>query len=49
MAEQQSIPDSPTPHEMGHHMRDYGRFTTMFKWGAILSFLTGLIVIVFVL
>ena len=43
------VPHSPTEHEMTHHVRDYGRFVGMMKWGAIISFLTGLFVMAFVL
>lgn len=49
MAENSTLPTEPTAHEMGHHVRDYALFTALFKWGAILSFLTALIVVVFVL
>jgi len=49
MAEKSSIPQSPTPHEMTHHVRDYDHFLTLFKWGAAVSLLTGFIVVVFVL
>ena len=48
MAEQSSIPDSPTHHEMIEHVRDYGRFTTMFKWGAIICAIIGLAVILII-
>ena len=49
MADNSSIPQSPTPHEMTHHVRDYDHFLTLFKWGAAISLLTGFIVVVFVL
>ena len=49
MAKTQSVPNEPTPHEMTAHNRDYEHFLTIFKWGAILSFITGFIVVVFVL
>jgi len=45
----EEVPNSPTPHEMTHHVRDYEHFTTLFKWGAILCLLIGFIVVVFVL
>jgi len=45
----EDVPNSPTPHEMSHHVRDYGNFTTLFKWGAIVCLLTGFVVVVFVL
>lgn len=34
---------------MTAHVRDYGRFASMMKWGAILSFSVGAIVVLFVL
>ncbi|MEO6198628.1 MAG: hypothetical protein ABIO68_01640 [Sphingomicrobium sp.] len=48
MAKQQSVPDSPTAHEMSHHVRDYSRFTVMFKWGAIICALIGLAVLLII-
>lgn len=48
MAEQSSIANSPTQHEMTEHVRDYGRFTTMFKWGAIIGAIIGLAVILII-
>lgn len=27
------------------HIRDYSRFVQMFKWGAIISFITGILVL----
>jgi hypothetical protein len=47
MADQ--VEHSPTQHEMTHHVGDYGRFVGMMKWGAILSFITGIAVMMFVL
>lgn len=49
MAEREPILTHPGTHEMAVHVRDYSKFIAMMKWGAILSFITGLIVIVFVL
>lgn len=48
MAEQQSIPTSPTQHEMADHVRDYARFTTIFKWSAIMCALIGLAVLMII-
>ncbi|MES2001975.1 MAG: hypothetical protein V4444_06670 [Pseudomonadota bacterium] len=48
MAEQSSIPNSPTQHEMTEHVRDYGRFTTIFKWSAIIGAIIGLAVILII-
>ena len=49
MAEEEPILTNPHGHEMKVHVRDYSRFIEMMKWGAIISFVTGLIVITFVL
>ena len=49
MAEQEPILTDPPTQEMGIHVRDYSRFTNMMKWGAIVCFITGLIIIAFVL
>lgn len=49
MANEETIPHSPTPHEMSAHERDYDHFVAMFKWGGLISFLIGFIVVVFVL
>lgn len=49
MASETTQPNEPSAHEMAVHARDYDRFTTMFKWGAIVSFLTAMIVLIFVL
>lgn len=48
MAQQSSIPNSPTKHEMTDHVRDYARFTKLFTWGAIVAALTAFIVILII-
>lgn len=42
-------PQSQTHHEITEHARDYTRFVGMMKWSAIISFVIGLIIIMFVL
>ena len=49
MAEEEPILTNPPTQEMAAHVRDYSRFTHLMKWGAIISFVTGFILIVFVL
>lgn len=49
MAEEEPILTDPPTKEMGVHVRDYSRFTAIIKWSAIVSFVTGLIIIIFVL
>jgi len=41
----EEVPNSPTPHEMTHHVRDYEHFTTLFKWGAGICLLIGFVVL----
>jgi hypothetical protein len=45
MAEEEAVLASPPTKQAAVHVRDYERFTKMFKWGAILAFLTGFIVL----
>jgi len=44
-ADDESILTSPPTHEMAIHVRDYSRFTTLFKWGALACLIIGLIVL----
>ena len=37
--------DTAEGQDITAHVRDYSAFTKLFKWGAIASFVTGLIVI----
>ena len=48
MAQQHSIPNSPTKHEMTDHLRDYSRFTKLFKWGAIIGAIIAFTVILII-
>ncbi len=34
--------------EIGRHARDYSRFIALFKWGAIVSFITAMLVLVII-
>jgi hypothetical protein len=34
--------------EIGRHARDYSRFITLFKWGAIVSFITAMVVLMII-
>ncbi len=36
------------PGEIGRHARDYSRFIAMFKWGAIVSFITAIAVLLII-
>jgi hypothetical protein len=43
MAEEESILASPPTQEMAHHVADYANFTKIFKYGAIICLLIGLL------
>jgi hypothetical protein len=45
MADEDSLLVSPPTQDAAVHVRDYLRFTQMFKWGAIVCFLIGFIVL----
>jgi hypothetical protein len=36
------------PGELGRHARDYSRFIAMFKWGAIISFIIAIAVMMII-
>ena len=43
--EEEPILTHPGTHEMAVHVHDYERFTTMFKYGALICLIIGLIVL----
>jgi len=45
MAEEESLLASPPTQDMAVHVHDYERFTRLFKWGAIVCLIIGLIVL----
>ena len=45
MAEEESLLASPPTQDVAVHVRDYERFTKMFKWGAVTALIIGLIVL----
>ena len=45
MAEEEPLLTSPPTQDMAAHVHDYDRFTRMFKWGAIICLIIGLIVL----
>lgn len=45
MAEEESILVSPPTQDMAVHVRDYTRFIKLFKYGAIICFIVGFIVL----
>jgi hypothetical protein len=46
--EEDSILTSPPTPEVARHVNDYSRFTTLFKWGAILALIVGFIVLLII-
>ena len=48
MAEDESLLTSPPTQEAAAHVRDYERFTQMFKWGAIVCLIIGLLVLMII-
>lgn len=40
---------NPSTHDVARHVHDYARFTAMVKWGAVISFIIGIIVVFFVI
>ena len=45
MAEEESILASPPTQDVAVHVRDYVRFTQMFKWSALVCLVIGLVVL----
>jgi hypothetical protein len=45
MAEEESLLVSPPTQDVAVHVRDYLRFTQMFKWGALVCLVIGFIVL----
>jgi hypothetical protein len=45
MAEEEPLLASPPTQDVAVHVRDYERFTKMFKWGAIICLIIGFIVL----
>jgi hypothetical protein len=45
MADEDSLLVSPPTQDVGVHVRDYLRFTQMFKWSALVCLVIGFIVL----
>ncbi|MBA2636183.1 MAG: hypothetical protein H0U83_05795 [Sphingomonas sp.] len=43
-----AVTNQNQPGEIGRHARDYSRFIALFKWGAIVSFITAMLVLVII-
>lgn len=48
MAHEEPLLDNPPTHEAAAHVRDYSAFVKMFKWGAIISFITAIVVMMII-
>ncbi len=48
MAEEEPILTNPPTQDAAAHVRDYGRFVQLLKWGAIISFVTALFVMMII-
>ena len=48
MAEEEPILTSPPTQDVAEHVRDYTRFVQLLKWGAIISLITALIVMLII-
>jgi hypothetical protein len=45
MAEEESLLVNPPTQDVAVHVRDYTRFTKLIKWGAVVCFVIGFIVL----
>ena len=48
MADEETILTHPPTEDVAVHVRDYTRFVQLFKWGAIISLITGLLVMMLI-
>jgi hypothetical protein len=48
MAEEEPLLTSPQTQETAAHVKDYARFTRMFKWGAIVCFVIAMLVLMII-
>jgi hypothetical protein len=43
-----AVTNQDQPGEIGRHARDYSRFIQLFKWSAIVSFITAMVVLMII-
>ncbi|HYI42713.1 MAG TPA: hypothetical protein VD768_03725 [Sphingomicrobium sp.] len=43
-----AVTNENQPGEVGRHARDYSRFVALFKWGAIISFIAAMVVLMII-
>ena len=48
MAEEEPILTNPPTQDVANHVRDYGRFTALLKWGAIVALIAAFIVLLLI-
>ena len=48
MAEEEPILTNPPTEDVAVHVRDYTRFVQLLKWGAIVSLITALLVMILI-
>ena len=48
MAHEEPLLDNPPTQDVAAHVRDYSGFIKLFKWGAIISFATAMIVLMLI-
>jgi hypothetical protein len=48
MAEEEPLLVDPPTQDVAMHVRDYSRFTKLLKWGAIVSLVTALVVMMLI-
>ncbi len=48
MAHEEPLLDSPVTQDVAAHVRDYSGFIKLFKWGAIISFIIAMTVVMLI-
>ncbi len=48
MAHEEPLLDNPPTQEAAAHVRDYTAFIKLFKWGAIISFVTAMVIMIII-
>ena len=48
MAEEEPLLANPPTHDMAVHVHEYTRFTKLFKWGAIICLVIGLVSLIII-
>lgn len=48
MAHEEPLLDNPPTQDVAAHVRDYSGFVKMLKWGAIISFIIAMVVVLLI-